>query len=511
MSDVRGLVRMPLAARMLVFAVLAGALQAQDAPQTGIFQLSFTERHPLSDYAAMASRESRLSATPDPKVLYDITKEPYDVDVPTEYDGTKPFGLMVHIDAGKTGNPWMYKDLVGPHRLIWIGSTTTDNDRPVVCRTALALDAVWNMSKRYKIDPRRIYLCGLSGGGRCASMTAVAYADVFTGGAIYMVGCNQFQLPDEHKLGIKLLEPAQSHSFVFMTGSKDFNHDGTPGVYNFYTASGFKHCELIDTPDMGHEFPPSAAFGKAIDFLDTQILSEAKEALDAGQELEKKGKWQDAFAAYQSAAQDYPLAEEVASTARPLLEAARAKVDAQLEPEFKRLANATSPSADRLHDFATKWSDFPIAGKARDLADELAGKKLDAIIKSGGAVEPGKLDSFITTWKGYPCMERAVKAYEELAAPAAAPVEAITDPDKRDRARLKFLGKWEYESTVLSMRAALEADLAPQLSAISTLSSVQERGERLQAFAKAWKGTAAGAQAAKLLDALIASMSAPAK
>ncbi len=510
MAEVPWQARTPIAL-LLMASLLAAAVQAQDAPRTGIFQLTFSERHPLSDYAAMVLRHVNLEATPDAKVLYDIAKEPFDVDVPAEYDGTKAFGLMVHIDAGKTGNPWVYKDLIGAHRLIWIGSATSDNDRPVVCRSGLALDAVWNMAKRYKIDPKRIYICGLSGGGRCASMTAISYADVFTGGAIYMVGCNKFILPDEHKLGIKLLEPAQAHRFVFMTGSQDFNHDDTLGVCDFYKSSGFKLITVIDTPGMGHEFPPAPAFSKAVDFLDAPLLADAKEALEAGRELEKKGKWLNAFAAYRSAAQDYPLADEVIASAKPLLEAVRTKVDAQLQPDYHRLASASSPSADHLRDFAAKWSDFPVAAQARDLAEGMAGKQLDALVKAGGATEPSKLDKFIALWQGYACAERAVSAYDGLAAPAAQPVEAIADAAKRDRARLRFLGKWSWGSTVESMRAALEADLAPRLADIIALSSVQERGTQLQAFAKEWKGTVAGADAAKRLDALIAAMSKPSR
>ena len=37
------------------------------------------------------------------------------------------------------------------------------------------------MRARYPIDPKRVYVGGLSGGSRAAEMTALAYPDVFRG------------------------------------------------------------------------------------------------------------------------------------------------------------------------------------------------------------------------------------------------------------------------------------------------------------------------------------------
>ena len=49
-------------------------------------------------------------------------------------------------------------------------------------RMGVAIDAALNIQKRYRIDPKRVYAAGVSGGGRVASMLGVSYADVKRGG-----------------------------------------------------------------------------------------------------------------------------------------------------------------------------------------------------------------------------------------------------------------------------------------------------------------------------------------
>lgn len=473
-------------------------------PPTGILQLHFTEQHPETSYARLRARHARLPPVPEPGIRYDITKEPFDANVPASYDGTVPYGLIVHIDSGKTGNPYVYKDLMGPHHLIWVGSAASDNDRPGIVRCCLALDAVWNMTHRYRIDPKRIFICGLSGGGRCASMTAVTYADVFTGGAIYMVGCNRFELPDEHQLGISLLKPAQEHAFVFCTGSNDFNHEDTLGVLAFYQSSGFTHCTLLDTPGMGHEFPPPPVFDHALHLLDEPLTAQAQALVEEGRALVAHHHLVDACAAFQTAISGYPMAADVIAAARPLLEKTRAEANQQLTVEYQRLANASTPSAERIRAFAVSYAAFPIGETAHARADALAQPVLDQIIKAAGASEANKLGRFLAQWQGFPVAERARVEYDRLASVAAAAIEALTDHERRDKARLRFLGQWTTCPTVATMRTALEHDLDARVTMILSVDDLNARAQQLQRFAHQWKATAAAERAQAAYDALVA-------
>jgi dienelactone hydrolase len=498
-----------LLALLVATTAVAPTASAGDAPRTGIYQVSFTERSPESAYERMAARYGSWKPTPDPEEVYRIEDEPFDVNVPADYDGTVAYGLIVHTDAGSTGNPYVYKDLMGPHKLIWIGAAKVPNERRVACRWGLALDAVWNMTRRYRIDPKRIYATGMSGGGRCASMIAPTYADVFTGGALYVVGCNAPQWPDEKKIGKPIHELAIGHRFAFLTGEKDFNRQDTKSVLEAYKGAGFKHVELFDTPGMGHEFAPPEVFGKAIDSVDAPLLAEAEELLATAQALEKKAKLAEAFAAYAQAAADYPLAARVVAEAKPRIEELRIKVDAQLQPEFAKLE--ASPNAEKMREFAAKWAAFPVAERARADADGLAEKQLEALAAAGGSSAPGKLEKFLVTWNGYPVCEHALARYDRLAAAAYAPIEAMTEAEKQDKALLKFLAAWSACPTVAQARATLENDLALKLGAITALDKPAAKAPKLDAFAKAWKGTAAAAEAERQLAALIAAAKAPAK
>lgn len=485
-----------------VLACVAAAAVASDAkPRTGIFQLTFDERHPESAYERMLIRfDGRLNPKADAEALYRIQDEPFDVHVPETYDGSAAFGLVVHIDAGATGNPYVYKDVMAPLRLIWVGSQKSQNERHIVPRYGLAVDAVHNMVKRYRIDPKRIYVCGMSGGGRCASMIAPAYSDVFTGG-IYLVGCNPPQLPDDKKVGKPIRELALAHRYALVTGSDDFNKPGTQSVFEAYKSGGYKHVEYFEQPGLGHEFPSAEWFRKGIESMDAVLTAEAGQLLATAQVLEKKDKLAEAHAAYAKALAEYGQVAEVAAEAPGKLESLRGAVDAKLTPDLDKLLAA--PNADKLRDFAAKWQAFPVADRARAKADELAAKPLDDLLAAKPAPNPEKLAKFATTWQGYPVAERAIAAYDALAATAYTPVEAA-EGDKRLKALGKFLEKWTLGPTVERARARRDEDLAAELAAIAALDKPAAKAKRLEAFAKTWKGTAAGAAAEQQLADLIA-------
>lgn len=489
---------------LLGSGIVASLGAVEECAKTGIFTLTFSERSPESAYERIAARYG-WKPTPEKEQVYAISEEPFDVNVPADYDGSVPYGLIVHTDAGSTGNPYVYKDVLGPHKVIWIGATKVSNDRDVACRWGLALDAVHNMTKRYRIDPKRIYACGMSGGGRCASMIAPTYADVFTGGGIYLVGCNPFMFPDEKKIGKPIRELAHSHRFALMTGTNDMNRDGTKSVFEAYKADGFKHVEYFETPGMGHEFPPADWFSKGLDSVDAPLLAEAQQLLAIAQALEKKNKLLDAFNAYDQAATCYPLATKVAEEAKPKADAMRTLQDALLQPEFAKLQS--NPNADKLREFAAKWAAFPVGTQAHAQANGLADKQLETLVAAGGTSLPDKIGKFLVTWKGYAVRERAALEYDKLAAVDLAITEGITDSDKKDKALMKFLSSWTLGASVERARTALESDLSQKLAVITAIEKPALRAPKLAAFAKAWHGSETAAKA----EHQLAELSAPAK
>jgi pimeloyl-ACP methyl ester carboxylesterase len=113
------------------------------------------------------------------------------------------------------------------------------------------------------VDPERVYLAGISGGGRIASQTITRFPRRFAG-ALYIVGAD-FHLPETPARALAL-----ERRFVFLTGSKDFNQREMRQVGRQYIAAGATRVLLIDEPGFGHQLATPALLRRALDFLDAR-------------------------------------------------------------------------------------------------------------------------------------------------------------------------------------------------------------------------------------------------
>jgi len=80
--------------RSLILLSFIVNLFAVDQPRVGSFSTTFTERHPESAYERMRIRYGW--GDPNDGALYDIAKESFDVLVPSGYDGSTAYGLVVY-------------------------------------------------------------------------------------------------------------------------------------------------------------------------------------------------------------------------------------------------------------------------------------------------------------------------------------------------------------------------------------------------------------------------------
>jgi poly(3-hydroxybutyrate) depolymerase len=180
----------------LAMVLLSYATPAADFGQSagGYSTRTYSDRSPLSTNAEICARMGwPLLAEEAAKGDYNLPEESFEVYVPPTYTGDKPFGLLVFVNPGGHGSLKGYerlgwKEIIDKHELIWIGPNKVGNDRLVRPRMGLTIDAAVNAQKTFKIDPNRVYVCGVSGGGRVASMLGVGFPDVFRGG-FYIIGC----------------------------------------------------------------------------------------------------------------------------------------------------------------------------------------------------------------------------------------------------------------------------------------------------------------------------------
>jgi hypothetical protein len=357
---------------ILIVLIASSAALAADEPRIGAYQATFTDRSPLSALAIQVPRfggslTALKAAGKDND--YDLSAETFEVNVPASYKAGDGWGLFVFDSPGGRGNlhePW--REVLEKHKLIWIGPNKAGNDRLPLCRFGLCIDAVHNMRQLYDIDPKRVYISGVSGGGRISSMLGVCYADVFKGG-IYIVGCNYFREMTAPNTGGRVwhrgyAQPAadlfnqakKNVSHVLLTGETDMNREQTKEYYEKgFKKDGFLHVTYIEVPGMGHQPPDAEWFEKAVvamEDLTTPTAAATSAKADPPKEIQDNSK----PATPPGAAKSSPTDD-----ADKLLRNAKIYIENQLYPQAR----------ERLQNLLTKYPDAPAAKEAKDLLKKI--------------------------------------------------------------------------------------------------------------------------------------------
>lgn len=251
----------------------------QPAKLPGRDRVTFTERGELGLWPEMARRFQWHGKKLDEP--YKIVDQTFEVYVPAEVPGQK-YSLLVWINSEDNGDPPpAWHRVLDKHHMIWIGANRGGNEHAPAERFALAIDAAENAKKKYSVDETRVYVAGVSGGGRCSSMVAPMYPDLFRGG-FYLVGCDYFRpvpvagsadmvwrSPFKPPLDDLLALAKKRSRFVLLTGEKDMNREQTLATYESgYVPDGFAHVTYLEVPAMGHDRPTAEWFEKGLDALD---------------------------------------------------------------------------------------------------------------------------------------------------------------------------------------------------------------------------------------------------
>jgi len=210
----------------------------------------------------------------------DLTKERFTVYVPGGPPAKEGFGLLVFIAPwSEATRPQMWRPPLSRHGMIFVSAMSSGNDAKVLDRRMpLALLAYENVLARYPIDPKRVYVGGLSGGSRAAEMTALAYPDVFRG-----VLLNAGSDPIGGEAG-NYLPPAdlfhmfQETRLVYVTGDGDERnlHDDRISRASMRDWCVFD-IEVKDARKLGHQQLDQRSFDLALAAL------EKRGAIDAGE------------------------------------------------------------------------------------------------------------------------------------------------------------------------------------------------------------------------------------
>jgi hypothetical protein len=330
---------------------------------------------------------------------------------------------------------------------------------------------------------------GQSGGGRVTSLMSVPYADVFSGGAIYLIGCNLFRAPNDKAVSARIDALAKANRFAFVTGSDDYNKPGTLDVHAAYVSQKFPQVIYLEQPGLDHNTPSAEWFEKAVVFNDGPVIAAATASLASGKELEAKKKNRDAYAAYQSAAQ-CAIAPLVVAEAAPAVTRLAQVLDGEAAAELTKLTEKSQGPA--IRSFVQKWpTELPTVAKAREVAERVGGEEFDKL--AAGKPTVSALRGFLKTWDGYVVCERAIAALDVLAKDAWPKTEATKPGAARWKALAKFVEDWSPTPTATLAEETSAKEISAKVAEAEALATDGAKAQRLKLLYAETKGTPANA------------------
>jgi hypothetical protein len=211
--------------------------------------------------------------------------EKYFVWVPSSYDGSVPYGLVVYVSSfeNSTALPPGWESVLTKQKMIFVSPQGAGNSCLTARRCGLALLGALEMKAKYKIDERRIFAAGVSGGARTASDLGFFQSDVFRG-TIQDCGSNFYRKvarnasnnwvdSEGNTYGVlaataeEVSRAKKSTRFCLITGPGDFRRGNLIDIYNDgFLREGFQ-ARLFDIPTMGHQDCDAATLEKVFEYL----------------------------------------------------------------------------------------------------------------------------------------------------------------------------------------------------------------------------------------------------
>jgi hypothetical protein len=173
-----------------------------------------------------------------------------------------------------------------------VAAVNTGNSVHRSNRYQLVFDGLATVCERYLVDRRRVYVAGVSGGGKISTHLWACFPDVFTG-SVPIVGLATYtSVPagpgkvwpqDFGKPTPKLFRQIGGHRLGAMTGDEDFNQKPISETAKVLVRDGLE-VRVFDYPGMGHTLPTAERFTEAIKWVDEPYtaLRDAEEKAASG-------------------------------------------------------------------------------------------------------------------------------------------------------------------------------------------------------------------------------------
>jgi len=331
-------------------------------------------------FAAFGFKTSKLPAD------YDSSKQRYQLHVPSGYKANKAWPMVVFISAGDGPAGWNeWKKTCAKHGVFFCSPYQAGNSCPAAQRARIILDMLDDVRRRYRIDPDKTYLSGISGGGRMACAVAFNLPEWF-GGVAPMCGTNPIVGPAylRHRAEERL-------SVAFITGEKDFNRkENEVYMYPWYQDLGIR-TRLWVVPNMGHTIAPSSVLEEVYVWMSKDLTRRQQDA-----------------------------------KARPGLAVSpdKSPTAAEQASRYLGVAEADLKETDRiwrgvslLQGIVIRWSKTESGQKARQRLKTLGSdpKLIEVVAEQGSADEQKSLTAQAKAFERSGQIEQAIEAWEILA------------------------------------------------------------------------------------------------
>jgi poly(3-hydroxybutyrate) depolymerase len=247
----------------------------------------------------------------------------YALYVPSSYTPDRAWPILYCFDPDARGRQPVERYAEAAERFGWIVAGSLESRNGKIDASIAAGAAMWNDTHaRFKIDERRIYTTGFSGGARVATWAAMqcgtCIAGVIADGAGFPTGTQ----PGETHL-------PQSIAFAYFAtiGTDDFNFPELKTLDGLLARAGVPH--EVARWSGTHDWAPVALCTRAVGWMearamrtglrpkdDALVAALLSERLDEARAAEGAGRTFDAWLAYAGAANEFSGLADVADTER---------------------------------------------------------------------------------------------------------------------------------------------------------------------------------------------------
>jgi predicted esterase len=203
----------------------------------------------MTSVSCVSGQQNKIQEFENSKIYPSIacsadTNITYALFLPPDYDQGKPCPLLILFDPRGSGllPVNLFNSEAGKNGFIIAGSNNSKNGMDFEQTTAIYRKMLADITKRFNIEKKAIYLSGFSGGSRVAGAVAITEA-----GIAGVVGCGA-GLPAINR------NPVGPFSYLAVVGNQDFNYTEIRQLDAMLESAHYQHHLLVF--DGIHQWPP---------------------------------------------------------------------------------------------------------------------------------------------------------------------------------------------------------------------------------------------------------------